>query len=350
MDADGVNELVKSRKLEDRLRAVRLAARLPEEQRLAPLLVLLRDRASYVASLAAEALGTAADWPSAGQMRDRFLYLSEDGLKRDPGCHVRSHLAYAFGRLEYTPAHDALRAGLRTVQIEAVAGVPFDTAAQLRANCAISLAHLHDPDAVREIAPLLFDTGENHILRILKPTGIAKRIPADVRGKMARALGATGDPAAAVPLGLKLSFPTGEAPEVLQECMQALVSIEADNAIELLTPYLGHHDTHLAAYAALMIAQTGAPEAAALLRATIVELHGDPLRAVILALASVRSDEAREILREVAVDARMAARMALIEALAGSVDPADRACLQRLADSDTYLQVRDSAREALREE
>ncbi len=347
MDAAALNALIKSKKLEERLRAVRLASRLPEGERMAPLLQLLRDRANYVAAMAAEALGASADWKSAGDMRERFLWLSEDGPKRDPGCHIRSHLAYAFGRLEYSPAHDALRTGLRTVQIEAVGGVPFDTAASLRANCALALAHLHDPDAVREIAPLLFDNGENRVDRLLNPLGIAKRILPEVRKKMAQALAATGDPVAAIPLGLKLRFPADEAPEVLQECMQALVTIESEDALDLLSPYLDHRDTHLAAYAALMIAQTGAPEAPELLRSAIRSLHGDPLRAVILALSALRSDEARTILLGVAEDPRMAARAALIEALQGSQDDDDRACLKRLADTDTYPQVREAAAAAL---
>jgi hypothetical protein len=347
MDSAAVAELSRSKKLEERLRAVRLAGKLPGADRQAALLILLRDRANYVAALAAQTLGEAADWKSAGEMRERFLWLSADGPKRDTGCHIRSHLAYAFGRLEYSPARDALAVGLGTVQIEPVGGVPFDTAASLRANCALALAHLHDPDAVRDIAPLLFDTGENRIDRILKPVGIVKRILPEVRKKMAQALGATGDPAAAIPLGLKLRFPMDEAAEVLQECMQALVLLETDDALEILAPYLGHHDSHLVAYAALMIAQTGAPEAPALLESTIEELYGDPLRAVILALSSLRSEEARAILHAVANDRRMAAQMALIEALRGSLDEVDRACLKRLADGDTYPQVRTAATEAL---
>ncbi len=347
MDAAAVGELIKSKKLEERLRAVRLAARLPEGERIAPLLLLLRDRANYVAALAAETLGACADWQSAREMREQFLWLSEDGLKRDAGCHIRSQLAYAFGRLEYTPAHDALRIGLRTFQIEAVGGVPFDTAASLRANSALAFAHLRDPEAVREIAPLLFDNGENRIERMLHPVGIAKRILPEVRKKMAQALGATGDPAAIIPLSLKLRFPADEAPDVLQECMQAVVALEAEDALELFLPYLGHHDTHLGAYAALMIAQTGAPEAPDLLKSAIETLHGDPLRAVILALSALRSDEARAIFLDVAKDPRMAARLALIEALHGSADETDRATLQRLAETDSYPQVRTAALGAL---
>ncbi|HLJ56063.1 MAG TPA: hypothetical protein VKT77_13570 [Chthonomonadaceae bacterium] len=346
IDAAGIVALSKSKKLEERMRAVRLSARLPEAERLALLLTLLADRAGFVAALAAEALADCADWTTAGEMRKHFLWLTADGLKRDPGCHVRLNLAHAFGRLEYTPAHSALYAGLRTVQIEAVGGVPFDTAAALRASCAGTLAHLRDPDAVHEIAPHLFDTGENRIDWILAPRGATKRIVPEVRRKMALALAATGDPAAATILGIKLTFPGDEAAEVLQACMQGLVELEAPRAVRLLTPYLSHHDTHLAAYAALMIAQTGAPEAPELLRSTLARLDGDPLRAVILGLSALRSDEARSLLHALADDLREPARLALIEALAGSPAPADRAVLERLA-TDSNPRVREAAREAL---
>ena len=61
----------------------------------------------------------------------------------------------------------------------------------------------------------------------------------------------------------------------------------------------------------------------------------------------VRSDEARAIFLDVAKDPRMAARLALIEALHGSADETDRATLQRLAETDSYPQVRTAALGAL---
>jgi HEAT repeat protein len=344
-----LTELIKSKKVEDRLRGVKLAERLSEPERQSALLKLMCDRVNYVAATAAEVLGRLGDWNSGRPMQERFLWLSEDGPKRDAGCHIRSHIAYAFGRLEYTPGSEALRIGLKTVQIEAVGGVPFDTAASLRANCAVSLAFLRDPHAVRDIAPLLFDTGENKIDRIVKPVGIAKRILPEVRKKMAQALGATGDPAAAIPLRIKLAFPGDEAAEVLQECMHALVSLEVDDALDVLRPYLQHHDSHLCAYAALMIAQVDSPEVPDLLKETIENLYGDPLRAVILGLSSHRSDDARAILRAVVNDTRMAARLALVEALEGSLDEADRACIKQLAAKDPQARVREAAAAALLE-
>lgn len=117
---------------------------------------LTQERIGAV-KLAAEALGRSADDSAAEQMTERFGFLCEDGPGRDPGCHIRAKLAFALGRLEYSPAAEVLRVGIRTVQVEAVGGVPFDTGAFLRANCALALAQIRDPDCVRDIALLLFD-------------------------------------------------------------------------------------------------------------------------------------------------------------------------------------------------
>lgn len=350
MQLEAITELYGSKQIKDRMKAVNMAEQLPESERQSFLLKALRDRANYIAAIAAQLLGEYATWDCGKEMREQFLWLSEDGMKRDGGCHIRSHIAYAMGRIDYTPGIDALKEGIRTVQIEPVGGVPFDTAASLRANCAVSLAALRAPNAVYDIAPLLFDTGENSIQRLVQSIGTPRRIPADVRAKAARALAGTGDAAALIPLSIRLKFPVGEAPEVLQSCMQGIVALEAPDAVHILSPYLGHDNAHLAAYAALMMAQTGSPEVPQLLSTILGELYGDPLKAVILALSSVRTEHARTVLRNVAEDHRFIARMAFIEAVNGSSDPEDRACLLRLAHHNSYPQVREAARAALQKD
>lgn len=300
------------------------------------------DRSNYVAELAAKALADGADESAAVFMVDRFFYLMQDGLIRDPGCHIRALLAFAFGRLEYTPAADALRQGIRAVQIEPVGGVPFDTAAHLRANCALALAQIHAPDALWDITLLLFDHGTQAI-----GAGDVKLLKVEPRKAAAQALARMADPAAIVPLSLRLTYPEGESPEVLQECMQAVVALEDPRALELLKPYLQHADAHLAAYAALMIAQTQAAEAPALIRETVPRLSGDPLQAAVLALTVLRSEEARTVLLELAEDKREAVRLAVVEAMAGRQDPASRQCLQRLAKKDRSTAVRGAAKRAI---
>lgn len=328
--------LFNSRRTEDRIRAVQQLARSDDPAKQTLLLKALSDRSNYVAALAAEALCECADMSVAQEMVEKFLHLSEDGLKRDPGCHVRAHLAIALGRLGYSPAVHALRVGIRAVQIEPVGGVPFDTGAHLRANCALALAQMGAPDAVRDIALLLFDRRRESAAKENEHRKVA-----------ARALARLGDPNAIVPLALRLTFPDDESADVLQECMQAVVELEDPRALELLQPFLEHRDQDLAAFAALMIAQTRAPEAPSLIRDVIPRLSGDPLKAAVLALTVVRSEAGRAALYDLATDRREQVRLAVVEALASLPDEANTKRLKRMATEDTSARVRNEAKQRL---
>lgn len=320
-----LDSLLRSRRVADRIRAVQSLARhdapdatskhlatSKQSLRQSLLLRALGDRSNYVAALAAEALahldGLNDEDGALVEMVERFQYLSEDSIRRDPGCHIRAHLAFAFGRLEYGPAAGALRVGLRTVQVEPVGGKPFDTGAHLRANCALALAQIRAPDALRDIALLLFDIGTPSFSDL-------KYNAVEPRKAAAQALARLRDQAALVPLAIRLTHPMGESPEVLQECMQAIVALEDPRAVELLEPYLAHADEHLAAFAALMIAQTRAPQAPALLQGVIERLSGDPLQAAVLALSVLRTQEADDALNGLLHHSRQAVRRAATEVL-----------------------------------
>ena len=69
---DQIRQRLRSRKTEDRIQAVTQAAALEAGQRQALLLEALVDRSSYVAALAAEALGAGADDRAALAMMERF--------------------------------------------------------------------------------------------------------------------------------------------------------------------------------------------------------------------------------------------------------------------------------------
>ena len=342
MDAEQVQKRLRSKQTQDRIGAVRQASGLDGPDRQALLLEALADKSPYVGALAAEALGESADDSATLAMTERFGFLSEDGPVRDPGCHIRGNLAFALGRLQYYPASDVLRVGIRTTQIEAVGGVPFDTAAHLRANCALALAQIRDLDSIRDIALLLFDRA-----------GFAHGLP-DPRVKMeprkaaARALSLMGSAQCRLPLTLRLVHPENEEPEVLQECMQALVELEDPHALEVLEPYLRHHDMRLAAYAALTIAQTQSPDAAALLGEAIGRLSGDPLRATVLALTTLRTPEATDLLYALTRSDREAVRLAAIDAL--PPNSATRTVLEALSAHDFSPRVRAAAKSAIASE
>jgi len=310
MIATEINRLLASRKVEDRIRAVGLTDRLPEEIQCAVLLRALTDKTNFVAAEAAKRLGDCADTAADAIMVERFLWLAEKGESRDGGCHIRANLAFAFGKRECYQATDALWIGLKTVQIEAVGGVPFDVGAHLRANSALALAQMRARDVLRDITPLLFDFGKNRVGA--KPT--APEIRSETRRTAAQALGILGNRDALAPLAVKLLFPDGESLDVLQECMNSIILLQDDRALELLTPYLvSHPDEMLAAYAGLMIAQSRVPEAPALLRASLSRFSGDALRAVLIALTTLRTPEAEAILAELSTDGSRAIRSILTE-------------------------------------
>lgn len=334
MDADQIRTKLRSRQTQGRLSAFAQIARLEPAERQTLLLEALADKSPYVAALAAEALGDGADDRAALVLTEKFGALCADGPKLDPGCHIRANLAFSLGRLEYRPASDMLRLGIKIVQVEAVGGVPFDTAAHLRANCALALTQLRDPECVRDIALLLFDRSR------LDPTA-----KAEPRRAAAQALSITGRLEARLPLTLKLVYPENEEPEVLQECMTALVGLEDPHALEVLEPYLEHSDRRLAAYSALMIARTQSPGAATLLAAAIPSFSGDTLKAVVLALATVRAPEAYDHLHALAGSDRETVRLAVIDAL--PPDAVSQALLKKLAARDPSPKVKAAAKLAL---
>ena len=345
MNAELLRKQLRSRQTQDRIAAVGQIARLESpSERQALLLEALQDKSPYVAAQAAQALGAkdgngeGADDRAALAMTEHFAALCEDGPKLDPGCHVRANLAFALGCLEYRPASDILRVGIQIVQVEAVGGVPFDTAAHLRGNCALALAQIRDPDCVRDIALLLFDrSGFAFVRAPIDPT-----VKMEPRKAAARALSLSGRLEARLPLTLKLVHPENEEPEVLQECMTALVDLEDPHALEVLTPYLKHSDRRLAAYAALMIARTQLPGAAALLADAIPGFSGDALQAVVLALSTVRDPDAYDRLHRLAQSDRDAVRLAVIAAL--PPDAASLALLKTLAARDHSPKVKAAAK------
>ncbi len=96
-----------------------------------------------------------------------------------------------------------------------------------------------------------------------------------------------------------------------------------------------------------MIAQTRAPEAPALLGEAIETFSGDPLRAAVLALTTLRNEAAREILHSLAKEGRGPVRLAIVEALADTQEEAERHCLEEMAAHDRSAIVRNAAKRAL---
>jgi len=288
-----ISLLLRARKLEERLRGLRRLSSLPGEDRWRLALPLLEDSSHFVAAEAVSCLDDCDDNEILMTLCRHFETWTVGGAKSDPGCHLRAKSAYLFGHQEFTQATEVLFIGLRTRQIEAVGGVPFDTAAHLRANCALALASLRTPDLLRDLALLLFGSGGEVLNPAQRHTGVEPRKAA------AQAIVLLGDPAGCILLTLKLvQGADEEAAEVLQECMTALIELKDERATEFLSPFLRHGDAGLAGYAALMIARSGNPESAQTLCAALPSLSPETQKIAALALLTMRTEEADRCLTE----------------------------------------------------
>lgn len=357
MTTSEIDTLLKSRDTKDRLRAVGAMARRADPADAPRLIKLLKDRSAYVSQQAAEALSKVATTEHGPALIAEFARLQTGGSSADPGCYIRTSIAYVLGRMEFHSADDLLREGIRTVQVEGIGGVPTDTACQLRAACALALAEMRALNAVLDITPLLFDDR----LRYDDPAPRAIRNPS-VRIAAAQALGRLGDRAALAPLTVKLMYPIKLPPypedkhtwqveddEVLVECMRAAIALDPEYGGRLTRPYLTRGDESMIAQTALIYAQSGLGDAAEQVAAAVERVSGENQLAVILTLASMRTDDAFEKLCALAASPRQAIRLAFIEAVATIGDPHARPVLEALAAGDSSDKVRAAAVDTLAE-
>lgn len=247
----------------------------------------------------------------AGPLLEAYCRLHAGAPQSDPGCWARMAIMEALSRLDAPEGEDTARLAVRTVQVEAVSGGMTDTATGLRVAGAGLLANLRVPGALLDLAWLLHDTEPNaacsHWERPFAK--LATRVAA------ARAIGALGEPAGAAVLTVKLAFPGDELPDVLAECMDALVALEERRTVELLTPWLDSPDAYLTATAATDIAAAGGAAAVPILLGAVDRVCREAQAPLVFALGSIRADAAKEALERLAehpdVNVREAARSLL---------------------------------------
>ena len=203
---------------------------------------------SKAAKLVAESELTAL-LPDVLAAYDRFFIEAE---KSDPKCWAKDALSKALVKLEYR-SKDAYLRGMRHHQLEASWGPAVDSAGALRATCAHALVDcpgISDAELLTVLLEPLTDTDKT------------------VRMEAARAIGQVGGVSAALILRLRAMLgpnPRDESePEVLGAVYSALLSLEGEKAIALVSGYLQAGDD-LAAEAAFALADTRSPEALAAL-------------------------------------------------------------------------------------
>lgn len=233
----------------------------------------LAARSNLLTARAAEIVG---EWALAGYVPElvaafeRFLV---DAVRRDPTCAAKVAIAEALNRLEVRDA-DLFRRGALHVQPEPIWGGQEDTAAPLRAVCALGLARSDPPDTLLALAVLLADP------------------EADARSGAARAIAYAARPGGAALLWYKAHVGDAE-PAVMFECYSALLALEPEPAISLVARLAGGDDPAQAEAAVLALGSSRLPAALPLL----IELRAtaaDPglRRTTLTAIATLGNDEA----------------------------------------------------------
>ena len=171
----------------------------------------LRDalRAKTGTKVAAACKHVAARPELADELAPAFARLTEQGAKRDPGCHGKLAIARTLHDLERWE-DDVFAAGVRLVQLQPALGGPADAAAELRGVCGLAYAHFMRSDALDVLAELLADAERG------------------ARLGAARALGDSGRHDAGPLLRFKL-LAGDEAPEVVSAVIESLLHVDASS-------------------------------------------------------------------------------------------------------------------------
>jgi hypothetical protein len=245
-----------------------------------------------------------------------------EGLPRaDPGCSAKTAIVEALRRLEHDdPA--LYRRGTGHVQREPVHGGHVDTAVDLRGASALALAETAVADVLVDLANLLADP---------EPP---------VRISAARAVAVHGR-ASGIPLLHLKALAGDEEPRVVSECLLALLRLDARGEMPFVATFLEKGD-EAAEAASVALGESRLPEALPILRAWLEPARRRGLgRAALLAIASLRRDEAVDLLLSLARDGDPPAARDALAALA-SVGGGDTLCERAEAAIAARPELRDT--------
>jgi HEAT repeat protein len=230
----------------DRLAALRSDPSSPEFRD--ELVKALDSKVNLLAAKAAALAGEFERRDLALQIVTAFGRFMADAAKSDKGCQALKAIATALFDLGAPPeSREVFLSGIRHVQKEGSFGPPVDVAAELRGICALGLVKIGYGDAMVELTDLLADAEPQ------------------ARVGAARALGFTGQDAAALLLRFKLTTGDRDA-DVMAECMSGLVRLWPRKSVEFVGRFLDSPLPAIPAGAALALGESRQPEALDLLR------------------------------------------------------------------------------------
>lgn len=208
---------------------------------------------------------------------DRFM---KNPLKTDKGCLAKTAIVEALDKLEYQESDVFLR-GIRHVQMEPVYGGHKDTAANLRARCALAFARIDYKEVFFELSTLLADP--------------------EIQPRIAAVRSFTCLVCETSELLLRLKILTGdEEPQVLSECFAGLMSIAPKRSLDFVAGFLNSSDLFIAEGAALALGESREAQAFEILRNSWEDsLNHEFKERLLLPIALTRSDEAFDFLIDV---------------------------------------------------
>jgi len=295
---------VRRRPLEETLLALRRAREAPgteESQR--ELRQVLAGEGSHAVARAAALVGERGLDALVPDLVAAFPRLFEDPVRTDPGCTAKTGIVEALRRLEQDERALYRRAATH-VQMEPVFGGRVDTAVDLRGSAAMALAESAGGDVLVDLAHLLADP------------------EAPVRVSAARAVSVHGRDGG-IPL-LHLKALAGDAePRVVSECLLSLLRLGPGDALPFVASFFDRGDAAAEA-AAVALGESRQAEALPLLRGWLDRASRRGLaRTALLAIASLRRDEAVDLLLALAKDEPLPLAREALSALAsvGGADP-----------------------------
>ena len=238
--------------------------------------VFLRDKSNIVVAKAANLAVRMEASGLAGELALVFSPMLKRAAESDPGCVALIASIKALVTFDAAAA-EVYFAGLRYFQWESSFGKSVEVAGELRGLCARGIARMGHPEALLEILPLLADS-----------------LPARIGA--VKAISETGRPEAELLLRLHVIRGDSDA-EVVGECFTALLGMTPQRSLAFVAGYLSCANCEVAEMAALALGEARMTGAFPVLRDALQgKRSGTVRRAVLLALAMLRRDEAFDYL------------------------------------------------------
>jgi HEAT repeat protein len=299
------------RSFEDQLAALDALRQQPPEACMAPLRKALQHKNNFVVAKAADLVRQFQLTDLIPDLLIAFDRFFTDPVKSDPQCWAKNSISRALAAFEHQDGDVFLR-GMKHIQPEPAYGGASDSAATLRATCALALVQcrsLIEPELLAHLVDLLGDKDKS------------------VRVEVIRAMEQVGSPSSALLLRLRATLGSApnsrrplrdstdeEEPEVLGACYSGILRIEGVSAIPWVSRFLASEEDS-AAEAALAIAGTHSHQGFEVLQERFSAASDPWFRSVLLsAIALTRQDAALEFLLDLVRSESLQAEAA-IEAL-----------------------------------